>query len=168
MSTRLSQIILCLTLVCGCYQRSAIDPASISVVSPFKESSLYFYGPPMSMTIQLKDSEQPLLETMPDTTSASLISSKGIRYPVRFLPNRMSYDGATGPDERDRAMKTKSPWVGYCFAVMDPQQPERQLDNLPDGPYKFAVIFAGPSGTHNLAATFKRRTQFERIQVIDH
>ncbi len=125
------------------------------------------FGPPDVLLVSLKDASQPLLDIMPDPSTAILASAKGIRYPIRFLPDRMSYDAVTGPGGRDRAKKAKSPKVGYWFAVLNPDHPDQQLTEFPADNYKFSVAFTGPTGTKNVTAEFKRSTKLDKIQI-DH
>ena len=117
--------------------------------------------------ISLRDAEQPMLDIIPDPATASLTSSGGIQYPVRFLADQVFYDASTGPKERERAKNIKDPAVGYCFEVLRPDQSGQRLDRMPDGAYNFSIVFTGPSGAKNFSANFKRASHMETYQI-DH
>ena len=152
------------------YWRSTIDPPSIKIVSDFEETSLHCIGPPLCIVVQLKDSKKDVFNALPDLSTASLTSSKGVRYPLRFLPDRMSYDGASGGNvrERERSGNTQVLWIGYPFDIMSRGDTNAQLNNIPDGRYTLSALFIGPSGTNSFSASFMRRTRLERIQIWDH
>lgn len=165
MKARLLVSLLFGALLCNCYRHTKTEPSSVQIESPFEECSFSTGWLPANLLISIKDAKQPMLDIMPDLPTAVLTSSKGVRYPVRFFPSQMFYNGASSLNEREEAKKVKSPKVGYQFSVMRSDLPDQQLDCLPAGSFTFSVTFTGPTGANNVSIAFKRSTHLESYQI---